>query len=323
MRTHIPTERILDEAEAAGRCAVGLNDRQRRALKRRHKAGELVRPYRNVYARAAYWEGLNPIQRHFHVAAALSVLHPDWVFAGLTAAVIHGLEHGYTLHGGVTITIASSFPPSNHQYWQLRRIVVGETADDIQYVVVSGVRVTSLERTLVDCAALFPFQETLGMFDDAMRRGCNVSALPEYARILHMDSMGLERLCQYADPLSENGGESLVRALIIILGFVVPRLQYVFRNPSRPNAVYRADFMWILPDGSMIVLEFDGMDKYVMQDGLERTTIREKVHAEREREDALRGQRVRTILRLEAEDLQDLDRLRRILTEAGVPRNRQ
>ncbi|NEG95202.1 hypothetical protein GFD17_00190 [Bifidobacterium sp. SMB2] len=284
---------------------------------RRRKAGILVSPYRNLYARIPYWNALNPIERHMHVAKALAMQHPSWVFAGLTAACAHGLEHGYSLHDDQKVTIASTFPPTKHQYRKLRRIYM-TTMDSVRR---SSVTVTDINRTLTDCAMAYSFIEALPFFDSAARQGTTLSKVLEYCRGLGMDTARIVSLCEYADPLSENGGESWVRAVIIQLGFVIPRLQRPFHNPRNPDAPFRADFSWELPDGTIIVAEFDGMGKYVLEDGT-RQGIRERVYAERERETALRNGKVRRIVRLDYEDAQHPERLRRKLLEAGVPMRR-
>ncbi|RSX51124.1 hypothetical protein [Bifidobacterium callimiconis] len=317
MRTHIPTERLLDEAERSHRCAIGGTDAQRRALLRRRKAGILISPYRNLYARAEYWSSLTPPQQHIHTARALSIVYPHWIFAGLTAACAYGLDHSHSLHADMTITIASTSPDMPRQNPRLRRIRMKDTS----HRQIAGLPVTDIHRTLIDCATLFPFASALPMFDSAARKGVSLTGLPDRCRALGIDSANVTALCTYADPLSENGGESFARATIIQLGFVVPRLQRPFVNPANPNAPLRADFTWELPGDIIIVAEFDGMGKYVMTD-TKRSSIQAKVHAEREREDQLKSQGVTTIVRFEFEDLTHSERLERKLLQAGVPKRR-
>ena len=73
--------------------------------------------------------------------------------------------------------------------------------------------------------------------------------------------LSLRRLCYFASRLSENGGESFARGTMISLGFMVPQLQHEFILP-RSGGKYRCDFLWRLPDGKLIVGEFDGHSKY-------------------------------------------------------------
>ena len=82
------------------------SDAQRRALKRRLHAGELVSPYKNLYADRTLWNTMTREQQSLQVIRALSAIHPQWVFAGLSAACVYGLQHNYSLHDG-TVHIAS------------------------------------------------------------------------------------------------------------------------------------------------------------------------------------------------------------------------
>lgn len=317
MGTHTPTEQLLDAAQNESRCAIGATDLQRKALRRRAREGILVNPYRNLYSRVEYWSSLSPPQRHMHITRALTIMHPNWVFAELTAACAYELDHAYSLHDLGAIYIASTYSQSPHQYKRLRRIYM----HDIDVTYMSNIPVTDIRRTLIDCALHRSFSETLPLFDSALRKGIASLSIREYAQRLGYDTMQIDRLCTYADPLSENGGESLARATIIELGFIVPRLQRPFMNPSNPNAPLRADFTWELPGGILIVAEFDGMGKYVVDDGTRRS-IQARVHAEREREQQLRTQGATTIMRFEFEDLRYPERLERKLIQAGVPKRR-
>ena len=67
------------------------------------------------------------------------------------------------------------------------------------------------------------------------------------------DEVSVTKLLKYADPLSENGGESLMRGQITELSFGIPLLQVQFMNPDNPAMSYRVDFCWKLADGRIIV----------------------------------------------------------------------
>lgn len=310
---------MLDIAEAEHRCAFGADDRERRALKRRAEAGVLTCPYLNVYARVEYWNTLTAIEQTKHVASTLSLIHPRWVFAGSTAACILGFDHGYSLHRDRTIVIACTYSGTARDHGRLIRIRMPA----IPSVAVGDVLVTDAARTLLDCALSLTFQEALPIFDSAARSGVETDRVLDLCRSLQLDSAAVRRLCTYTDPLSDNGGESLARATIIVLGFIIPILQHHFMNPDNPEAPYRTDFMWMLPDGRIIVAEYDGMGKYVLSAGQRRASIQSTVHAERIREEHLKQQGVSVIIRFEYEDVVHPERLERKLLDAGVPKRMQ
>ncbi len=92
---------------------------------RRTRCGDVVRPFRSVYARREYWDGLNPIEQASHVIREMARRHPERVFAGLSAAVIYGFEHSWTLHDEPYVYIATDgFTKSRRSYHRLRRISV-------------------------------------------------------------------------------------------------------------------------------------------------------------------------------------------------------
>ncbi|NMM99613.1 CTP synthase [Bifidobacterium sp. DSM 109958] len=317
MRRNRRIEELLDAAQRERRCAFARSSADQSALSLRVSKDVLIRPFRGLYSRREYWSGLTPADRTLHMARSLSLVHPDWTFAGITAAAIHGFEHSFRLHDG-TVCIASPRGGQRSDHARLRRIYMSRVSP----MTVEGVRVTDPLRTLVDCANAYPFGDVLAMFDSAMRRGIPVGDVLPLCRELRMDTGNVAPLCAHADGLAENGGESAVRALMIVNGFVTPQLQRRFGNPLNPECPYRVDFAWTRTDGTIAVAEFDGMDKYVTPQGRSRGNIRAAVFAERRREDHLREQGVTVIVRLEFEDILYPERLVRKLMDAGVPRIR-
>lgn len=293
-----------------------MDDATRRALRRRACEGELANPYRNVYARREYWSSLTPVDRMLHVARALTMLHPQWVFAGLAAASAHGLDHAWSLHNGrLSIAVSASYhgkesrQPLDHVYMPT-----------VEAVSAAGLRVTTVPRTLVDCGLRYPFEYALALFDSALRNGCvtrdEVLAVCDG---LIVDCGMVLRLLHYADARSENGGESLIRGIAIMHGFVVPELQVSLVDPANPRATCRVDFLWRLHDGRIIVLEYDGMAKYSDTEMTGGRTVRQTVYAEREREAALRRAGVTTILRVDYDEAVHVQPVVDKLLKASVP----
>ena len=105
MKAYPQIDALLDQTENAQRCAhssdpliqKGLYRRYAREIWRAHT--QAIRPCRILEsaerARTIVARGPNPQQ-----------LHPNWVFAGITAAAAHGFDHPRFLHRqGLTITL--------------------------------------------------------------------------------------------------------------------------------------------------------------------------------------------------------------------------
>ena len=91
----------------------------------------------------------------------------------------------------------------------------------------SGIAVTTIERTLIDCALTYSLQDVLPMFDSALRLELTTKdAILQECDSLRRDAGRVLRALHYdyADARSENGGESECRAVIIEAGFMVPEL---------------------------------------------------------------------------------------------------
>jgi hypothetical protein len=119
----------------------------------------------------------------------------------------------------------------------------------------------------------------------------------------------------FADAASGSFGESLARALIHMLGFPPPQLQFEFRDEQGAMFV---DFWW--PEFG-VAAEFDGKMKYTREE-YNGGDPAEAVWREKQREDRLRRQ-VRTVVRLTWDDIRDPRRLARLLETAGVVRTGQ
>ncbi|MBT1181454.1 hypothetical protein JS531_05645 [Bifidobacterium sp. CP2] len=316
MRTHHGVKALLQDAEHARRCAIGEGDAMQKALRRRFAAKELVRPYPNCYADAAYWANLNAEERSLHIIRALATKHKTWVFAGISAACLHGYQHSYTLHDG-SVTIASNGGHSPRDHESLRRIPM---TDIPKWRTSQGILMTSPARTLIDCAA-YPFVQALPIYDSALRTG-KVTAKDvrsTMAKIRRRDDDAVATLLRHADPRSENGGESMLRAHILTLSYAAPELQAEFTNPDNPAAPYRVDCCWRLADGQILVMEYDGMAKYADTSNPNRASLQAKMDYARRRDQHLWEQGVSGIVHVFYEDIMQPQRLEHKLMELGVP----
>ncbi|PWG66373.1 hypothetical protein [Bifidobacterium callitrichidarum] len=317
MKEHKEVSAALRQSEASQRCVIGANRALYHALRRRVRTGELISPYPNLFASQSYWNNLSLEQQSLHIIRALATLHPQWVFAGLSAACIYGYQHSYSLHDG-TVFIASSNGTGHHDTKRLQRIYMS----NVPKWRCSEILVTSPARTLIDCATIsFPY--ALAIYDSALRAG-RVSAMDVTVLMLqtNCDESAVRRLLQYADPLRESGGESWACGCIIELGYAVPQLQETFDNPDNLRMPYRVDFCWKLADGRIIVAEYDGMAKYADTSNPNRASLQAKLNYAYRREQHLANQGVTSIVHLFYEDVIDRVRLGAKLSEAGVPKIR-
>lgn len=293
---------------------MGGNDAERKLLRRLARENALVCVSRNMYALPDYWATLDRATRAVHIARTLSGRHRHWVFAGLTAAAIHGFEHQWSLHDG-TVTIIDSAHGATSNAKGVRRIY----ASSFPVTRVNAIPVTTPERTLIDCARTIDFRHALPIFDSAFAKGVAAHQMAAMCAELGGDLAEVMLLLRYVDSRSENGGESLFRGTAIEQRFMVPELQVEFTDPAT-HKKYRADFVWRLPDGKVIVGEFDGRAKYVnpsMTGGDDYMNVFQK---ERDREDALRRAGVTKVIRFTYQDVIRVEQLIDKLIAAGIPR---
>ena len=249
----------LVEAHSKGHCLVPASPSDSRRLRRALRRGDLISPARGVFALPEIWGELEPRPREWQKLQALAILHPDWVFSHTSAAVLHGLYVSNRLLGPVHIAVdRNSWSRSTGAV--KRHIVENDTPVRIVHATT-----TSLGRTAFDCMRTYDFRNALAIADSTLRFGGitqNVltDALDTFSR-RNEGAWRATRIAEWANPLSENGGESIARAVMIEEGFKVPELQVWISNPTDPDDEYRVDFFWALRDGN-VAGELDGHEKY-------------------------------------------------------------
>ena len=202
----------------------------------------------------------------------------------------------------------------HRRYWGTRH-------PDAMIDELDGIALTSLPRTLAELCAVETFDAAVVALDWAIRErprdGEPVTTLDEVreaadALRIVRGRARLERALAFADGRSESPGESVTRALLHRLGFIVPELQV--ETVGRSGRRYRCDFGWA---GSALVGEFDGMVKY----GATRSDsrgARDAIVAEKMREDDIRGGGV-GMVRCIWRDLRPAP-FASLMLAAGVPR---
>lgn len=224
---------------------------------------------------------------------------------------MYNIEQPHALYETHELVILSdqAAQPSDHAH--LCRLPL----DDSLIVSMNGIRIANMHKTLFDCGLTFDFPDALAIYDSAVRRGLDISGILTLCKHAKQDTSKVQRLVEHTNPLAENGGESKARGVIINMGFMPPKLQQNFTNPNNLDVPLRTDFLWYGPNGSIIVGEYDGMQKY----GTEYSQISEHVARQSERDKALIKQGVTRIVHFTYTDVMNPSQLRYKLEQAGVP----
>ncbi|TFD23758.1 type IV toxin-antitoxin system AbiEi family antitoxin domain-containing protein [Cryobacterium sp. TMS1-13-1] len=261
------------------------------------KRGELVRVRRGWYVLAPRWEKIGADGRYrFFVRATAARAERDLMFSHRSAAVFHGLPLIGPWPKGVQAIDPDSAGGSSSRLLTTHRGPV-----DPSSLVIDGVRVTSLSRTLVDVAATSSFLVGVTMVDHVLHREAarmaaaqksgSVGAPPitQATLLTELDWVhprnghrAAERAITFANGLSANPGESLGRVRFEELGFEIPELQVRFDVDGR---TYYVDYFW---RGVRKIGEFDGHIKYTRAAVMAGRDIVQVVMDEKDRESILR-----------------------------------
>ena len=310
---------LVERDEENSRFCVAQTPTQSRQLSRAASIGILFRPYPGVYTTHGSWDELSDEQRVLYGARALSLRFPSWVFAGPTAAVAHGLWVGWDYLSA--IYAATNAKSHSAGKGAIRRI---EVTDDTP-VMRESLCVTSFARTIYDCVRLMSFPDALALVDSALRlKGITADRLAVNLRRAIGSRRDIGRVLKvigYADARSENGGESVARAHMMMLGFAVPDLQVELVDEVDERKTFRVDFAWTLPDKTTIAGELDGRDKYVDPEMTEGRDVCDVLLAERRREAhlTLSDHPVR-VMRFSLAEAKNPAVFERLLSSYGVPR---
>lgn len=260
---------LLEEAADKGVCYVPRGDdvdAVRRALSRRVSSGAAVSPVRGLFADAREWSSLASSERALWIARGLQVAHPTWTFCGPTAALAYGVDVSDTLVGRTHVATLPKQCGSDGGV--VARHPVLDPREGVEEV--GGLRVTSPQQTVLDCLRWTDFPRGLGIIDSALRTGLvGKDAFEDYAQSMMARRRNVERALSdlaWADPRSENGGESIARGRMLLLGYVRPELQVEVPRVVEAGEPYRADFCWVRADGRVILGELDGRGKYVEEE---------------------------------------------------------
>ncbi|MDY7541476.1 MULTISPECIES: hypothetical protein [unclassified Cryobacterium] len=299
--------------------AVGLE----RELRSEVERGHLVRLRWGAYTLAVEWRLLKPEKQYLlRVRALAAMSEAPVVFSHHSAAAIWDLPVVGRWPAGIEVlTAAASGGRSKHG--TIRRFQDGP----VSIVEHDGLLVTAPADTAVALARVVSFPAAVAIVDRAIHKPRHGTALatreeletaldglPRHARAIGRSAAF--RAVDFANPESGSAGESVSRALVFMLGFVVPELQVRFDDEA--GFIAFVDFYWRTISK---VGEFDGFGKYVKEEYTKGRTLVQVIMDEKRREDRVRACGP-TVSRWDWDLLKDPSAFGRFLTARGVPQVR-
>lgn len=278
--------------------AAGFSDDELRALLR---AGRLTLVRRGSYVQGGLPDDV--LARHvLQIRAASRELAGSAVISHVSAAVLHGLRIWGVPLDRVHVTRRR---PTGGRCGALVH-VHSAALDPAEIVLIGGLPVTSLARTVADLGRMLPFEQAVVFCDSAMfhLRPDRVEVADVLDVLDHEPrrpgSRAARRMLAFSTSLSESVGESRSRVAIAAAGLPPPVLQWEVHAAATGAFVGRVDMGW--PE-QRTVGEFDGLVKYgrTLRPGQD---IAEVLVAEKVREDALRDEDL-GVVRWIWEDLAD------------------
>lgn len=276
----------------------GLTTRNIQALV---KSGQLVRLRRGCYFPAKAWKKLSSstaalYRIHAHKYATIATGSGSGTYSHTSAARVHQLylwqvDSLIHLTQPSNISATSHAPDVRNYKFRLEPSEVTQRAE---------LRVTSLERTVVDCARVLAFKQALVIAEHALHRGADPDVIRRTIdRLSGYKGIGRARkVMDYASALSESPGETLTLYFLRKMRLPMPVQQFTVRTRE---GIHRLDFAW---EGIKLALEFDGRTKY-----FDYAPTDEVIFQERRREKALMEEGW-IFIRIEWKDLFDEARLK-------------
>lgn len=237
--------------------------------------------------RGWYFDGVptvSPTDQHrLLVLATAKSLGPNTVVSHASAAVLHGLPVPNSSLGRVWVTRRGGGHGGRTDGLRVSQSSLPD--DDVG--VLSGVRVTTLERTALDVARTVPFEWGVAVMDALLRRSGGMAARDSLTERLAREpkrkgNPRARMAAEFADPRAESPGESISRVVFARHGLPKPTLQLEVVSGGRLVGI--SDFAW---EEQRTLGEFDGAIKY--SGSLpNKTSPTQAIIAEKSREQRLR-----------------------------------
>ena len=316
-------QELFAESEARGACAAPPEKRlQVACLRRTGETGTVVSPARGLFARRSWWEGLGFSEQTLAIMRAVQRRHPDWVFCGPSAALALGCDVPYVWQRPLHVLRESGNASARTALVTHYSMTL---ADDTRErpIWYRGLHVTPLFRAVLDSLRWMSFCEGMVAADWAMgARSVTWLDFVEYAYHRIGSCRGVKHALSTfvrATGIAESGGESIARAVMIELGYLLPTQQVEVPDPLHPGRTFRVDFVWVRADGRVIVGECDGLRKLLDPEMTGGRTPQQALLDQRKREGLITAYDV-SVLRFTYEEAAGVTELIRKLELYGVPR---
>ncbi|QIM16971.1 hypothetical protein G7067_12065 [Leucobacter insecticola] len=280
-----------------------LSSTDQKVLRSHRRQQQVVVLARGCYILAEHWNELYGEDRQIAVALAHSdreLRRP--VFSHFTAAALLGLP----LYRFSSIRVHMTNPQGGIQKSTPRVMRHEGTASDDETIEIAGVRVTSMERTVLDLARFASAELALGCADEALKlealsAGGSAQTSQEIWREGLLEKLhempgerGVRRarkVLKFADGRAESALESVGRLRFARAGI---RTELQYRVPGTHGYDYFVDFE--LPDHKAFA-EADGEVKYFDKEMARGRDPKQILRDEKEREDWIRGTTKKPIYR--------------------------
>lgn len=257
------------------------------------RAGQYVQLFRGVHFSSVRWNEMNADERHrVIVKAAAAFAGRDLVFSHSSAAGLWQLPWIGMWPTKAHITVPNASGGRSKKMFA--RHTIGAPLDT---VIIDGVTVTTLAKTVADIARTQSFACAVTVADAALRRtvhpipGVPSTAVDRYALLRELDDVPIRqgvakarKAVSFASGLADRPGESMSRVSMHLARLPAPKLQVCLVGAS--GRVWTVDFFW---PHSNLIGEFDGEVKYTQPEFLRGRTSAQVVIDEKYREDDLRA----------------------------------